>query len=141
MSSKSHATFNNTQHLYEDLFATPETTNGRLGTSTQTIPEGNAANTNLKRTNNTQSIAGANSVVIRTMNFLIAWFFGGKKSHTLCKNNSVRKNANDRLLKTLVSTLPSGIDWEDVPIPCVVSGMDNCRTLNGGVRCTLILPG
>ena len=53
------------------IFATPETTDG-LGTSTQTVPEGNATNTNFKRTNNTQSLAGANRAVIRTMDFLIA---------------------------------------------------------------------
>ena len=53
------------------IFATPETTD-RLGTSTQTVPEGNATNTGFKRTNNTQSLAGANRAVIRTMYFSIA---------------------------------------------------------------------
>ena len=53
------------------LFATPETTDG-LGMSTQTIPEGNVTNTNFKRKNNAQSLAGANRAVIRTMDFLIA---------------------------------------------------------------------
>ena len=43
-----------------------------------------------------QSLAGANRAVIRTMDFLIAWFFGWEKSHVLCKNNSIRKIANDR---------------------------------------------
>ena len=93
-------------------------------TSTQTFPEGNAANTNLKGTNNTQSLACINCAVIRTMDFLIAWFLNGKMSHVLCKNNSVRK-IDDRLFKTLVSALPYGIDWVDVPSPSVVSGVTN----------------
>ena len=56
------------QHQYG---AAPETTDA-LGTSTQTFPEGNATNINFKRTNNTQSLAGASRVVIGTMDFLIA---------------------------------------------------------------------
>ena len=58
------------------------------------------------------------------MDFLIAWFLNGKMSHVLCKNNSVRK-IDDRLFKTLVSALPYGIDWVDVPSPSVVSGVTN----------------
>ena len=46
----------------ERVFATPETTD-RLGTSTQMVPEGIATNTNFKRTDNTQSLAGANRAV------------------------------------------------------------------------------
>ena len=59
------------------------------------------------------------------MDFLIAYFLDSKKSHVLCKSSSVRKIANDRLLKTLVSALPSGIDWEDVRSVSVVSGVLN----------------
>ena len=43
-----------------------------------------------------------------------------------CKINSVRKTGNNRLFKTLVSTLPSGIVWVDVPNPSdMVSGVAN----------------
>ena len=51
----------------------------------------------------------------------------GKKSHVLCKNNSVGKTVNDRLLKTPVSALPSGIVSVDVPSPSVVAGVANWR--------------
>ena len=37
----------------------------------------------------------------------------------LCKNNS------DKLIKTLVSALPSGTVWVDVRSPSVVSGAGN----------------
>ena len=37
------------------------------------------------------------------------------------KTNSVQKIVNDTLLKTLVSELPSGIIWVDVPSLSVVS--------------------
>ena len=61
-----------------------------LGTSPQKVPEGmlqililkkstNATNTNFKKTNNTQSLGGANRAEIRTMDFLIARFFGWQK--------------------------------------------------------------
>ena len=52
-------------------------------------------------------------------------FFAGNKSHVLCKNNSVRTIVNDRLLKTLVDALISGIVWVDVPSPSVISGVAN----------------
>ena len=47
----------------------------------------------------------------------------GKKSHVLCKFSSARKIVDDRLFKTLVSELPSGIVWIDVPSPSAVSGL------------------
>ena len=60
-------------------------------------------------------------------NSLRGGYMDGKKSHVLCKSNSVRKIANDRLLnlKILVNALPSGIVWVDVPSPSVVSGVAN----------------
>ena len=45
-----------------------------LEPSTQTVPECNATGASFSRTNSTQSLAGANSDVIRTMVFLIALF-------------------------------------------------------------------
>ena len=49
------------------------------------------------------------------------FFLGWENVTRIVQNNSVRKIANDRLLKTLVSALPSGIDWVDVPSPTIVS--------------------
>ena len=42
-----------------------------------------------------------------------------------CAKTSVRKTINDRLIKTLVSALLSGIVWVDVPSPTLVSGVAN----------------
>ena len=50
-----------------------------LEPSTQTIPECNAANANITRTNNTLSLAGANRDVTQTMDFLIALRFEWEK--------------------------------------------------------------
>ena len=41
------------------------------------------------------------------------------------KNNSVRKIVSNKLFKTLVSALPSGIVWVNVLSPSVVSGVAN----------------
>ena len=43
-----------------------------LEPSNQMVPECNATNVNFTRTNNTQSLAGANRDVMQTMNFPIA---------------------------------------------------------------------
>ena len=59
----------------------------------------------------------------------MGFFLDGKKSHVLCKNNSVRKIVNDRLLKTLVSALTSVTVCIDVPSPSVVSGVANIKLL------------
>ena len=103
---------------------TPETTDG-LGTSTQTVPKDKATNTNFTRTNNEQSLAGANRAVIWTMDLLISQFIGWEKSHVSCKNNSLWKIVNERLLKTPVSALHSGTVWVDVSSSFVVSGVAN----------------
>ena len=44
--------------------------------SNQTVPEINAKNANFTRTNNRQSLAGANRDVLHTMDFLIPLVFG-----------------------------------------------------------------
>ena len=91
------------------------------------VPEGNATNTNFKKTSNTQSLAGANRAVIRTMHFfsncIVYWM--GKSHMYYLKNNSVRKIVSNKLFKTLVSALPSGIVWVNVLSPSVVSGVAN----------------
>ena len=63
--------------------------------------------------------------------FLITFicFLDGKKSHVLCKNNSVRKIAKDGLSKALVKALPCGTVWVDEPSPFVVSGVANYQIL------------
>ena len=48
----------------------------------------------------------------------------------MCKNYSVRKIVNDRLLKTLVSALPSGMIWVDVPSQSVVPVVANRASLS-----------
>ena len=65
--------------------------------------------------NNTQLLAGANLDEMQTEGFLTALLFGGKKSHLLCNNNSVRKIVNDGLSKTPVRALPYGTVWVDEP--------------------------
>ena len=52
------------------------------------VPERNATNANYTRRNNTYAII---SDVIQTMDFLIALILDGKKSHELCKKQSVWK--------------------------------------------------
>ena len=50
-----------------------------LDSCSQRVPESNATNANFTRTNNIPSLAGANSNVMKTMNFLTATFFGWEK--------------------------------------------------------------
>ena len=88
---------------------------------TQTFPESNATNANFTRTNNTQSLAGANLYEMETVDFLNALLFGWEKSYVLCKNNSVRKIVNDGLSKTPARALPYWTVWMDEPSPFVVS--------------------
>ena len=45
-----------------------------LELSTQTVPESIATNANFTRTNDTQSLAGANRAVMQTMDFLIVLY-------------------------------------------------------------------
>ena len=73
------------------------------------VRESSATSANFTRTNNTQSLAAANRDVMQILDFLITLFFGWKKLHVLCKNNSVRKVVNDRLSKIFVNrALPYG---------------------------------
>ena len=63
----------------------------------------------------------------------------GKKSLVFCKNNGVMKIVNDRLFKILVSALPSGTVWLDVPSPSVDSGVANSIMVSLFCPCPLTL--
>ena len=103
------------------LFTTPDTTDA-LGTSTKTVPEGNGTNTNFKRTNNTV-ISGCKPCCDSNNGFLNCMVFLDGKSHTYCAKTIVFGRL--LMIETLVSALPSGIDWVHVPSPSVVSGVAN----------------
>ena len=57
----------------------------------QTVPESSGTNADFTRTNNTQSLPGANRHVCRKCFSKLLDFWMGKRSHVLCKNNRVRE--------------------------------------------------
>ena len=89
----------------------------RLKPSTQKIPESSATNVNFTRTNSKQLLADTNRDVMQTMDLL--HFLDWKKSHVLCKCNSVgvRKVVKDGSSKALIRALPYGTVWVDEPSP------------------------
>ena len=67
-----------------------------LGASTQTVPESNATNANIIRTNNTQSLSG--DVIQLTMSFLIALFFGCSTVFRSGTKISIRCDYRDKFI-------------------------------------------